>query len=385
MTMEQLTRIIDDIYTAAVDSSAWPAAVGGLQSYFDCASAGIYTADIRSGTAKIVHVHGITPHYIDSYVDHYLRESPFARIPEFQVPGKIRTDRSLDEHYNKPGYYRTTSFFNEWLNPQGFTYSMSTNLTGQYGWNVKFYLYRSKAAGPFSSHDECTLSRLAGHLGNAVKAAQRLAQREARGAQALQVTDLLRFGVVFLDEVGLVLEANRVAEELFRRRDGIACEDGAVVAAHRADCGALAELVRRGLAVARARALETPGDIHLRRCGGRRPLRVSILPLPHTLDNPFAVRRPAAALLVTDPELEQGLPMEETRHRYRLTAAEARLAHLLARGITLREAADSAGVSYETARSYLKTIFQKTGTTKQSGLVRLLLSERPLVGAAART
>ncbi len=59
---------------------------------------------------------------------------------------------------------------------------------------------------------------------------------------------------------------------------------------------------------------------------------------------------------------------------YRLTRAEARLAGLMARGKRLDGVAETMGVSVNTARTHLKRIFTKTGTSSQAELVHLLLS-----------
>ena len=58
---------------------------------------------------------------------------------------------------------------------------------------------------------------------------------------------------------------------------------------------------------------------------------------------------------------------------FRLTPAEARLAGLLAEGYVLKEAADHLGVTIATVRSQRKQGFQKTGASRQSELVRLVL------------
>ncbi len=55
-----------------------------------------------------------------------------------------------------------------------------------------------------------------------------------------------------------------------------------------------------------------------------------------------------------------------------LTKAEARLAIELACGQTLEDIADEHGVSISTARVQLKSIFAKTGTSRQAELVALL-------------
>jgi DNA-binding CsgD family transcriptional regulator len=76
---------------------------------------------------------------------------------------------------------------------------------------------------------------------------------------------------------------------------------------------------------------------------------------------------------------ETSLPAPVLRGLYDLTAAEARLLEDIIAGKTLQQAARSAGTSYETCRSQLKSIFQKTGSRSQIELVRRLapLTLRP--------
>ncbi|MCU7836888.1 MAG: response regulator [gamma proteobacterium symbiont of Taylorina sp.] len=58
---------------------------------------------------------------------------------------------------------------------------------------------------------------------------------------------------------------------------------------------------------------------------------------------------------------------------YDLTAAEARLANNIINGMTLEEIAEQGDLKYSTLKSYLKIIFQKTGTKKQHELVSAIL------------
>lgn len=378
--MDGLNALIDRVYSAALDHDAWPTAVGAMQSHFGCSSAGLYTADMQEGNVALVHVRDVDPSYLDSYVDRYLRDNPWSRVPESQRLGHIRTDRYLDEHYNSPGYYRRTDLFNEWMKPQDFIYTLGINLSVERDRQIKLFLYRPERAGPFTRQEEARFKRLSGHLMNAVKVAGRLALEESRTDEALQVVDNLTFGVVFLDETGKVMQANPFALRLFERRDGLATEQGRVVTTHRGDASELAEILCSALEFGRG---DTPRDSRaafVRRVSGRRPLSVVALPLPRAAVNPFRVRRAAVALFVTDPELDPIVPIDQLRRRYKLTAAEARLAQHLTRGVSLRNAAEAAGITYETARWYLKSTFQKTGTARQTDLVRLLLADQLLIG-----
>src|SRR5262249_25297684 len=60
-----------------------------------------------------------------------------------------------------------------------------------------------------------------------------------------------------------------------------------------------------------------------------------------------------------------------------LTPAEARLALHLVAGETLRSAAAKFNISYQTARTHLKNIFNKTGACRQAELVIVILTALP--------
>ena len=58
------------------------------------------------------------------------------------------------------------------------------------------------------------------------------------------------------------------------------------------------------------------------------------------------------------------------RAQHRLTQSEAALIELLARGESLRSASEQRGLTFETARTYLKRVFAKTGARRQADLLR---------------
>jgi DNA-binding CsgD family transcriptional regulator len=85
----------------------------------------------------------------------------------------------------------------------------------------------------------------------------------------------------------------------------------------------------------------------------------------------------SAMLIITDPE-NVAIPTEEAlRLLFDLTPAEAKLTRLLAEGCGLTEAAARLGVTRETLRTRLKSIFEKTNTHRQAELVRLVLNATP--------
>jgi DNA-binding CsgD family transcriptional regulator len=70
-------------------------------------------------------------------------------------------------------------------------------------------------------------------------------------------------------------------------------------------------------------------------------------------------------------------PIDLLQRHFGLTPAEARLALHLVAGETLRSAEVKLSISYETARTCLKSIFNKTGTCRQAELVIVILTALP--------
>jgi len=71
----------------------------------------------------------------------------------------------------------------------------------------------------------------------------------------------------------------------------------------------------------------------------------------------------------------------DVQSAFGLTPSESRLAVRLASGLSLREAAQALGISYQTVRTKLKFVFQKTGVRRQAELI-LLLTRQAGDGAA---
>ena len=378
--MDKVSQVIDRIYAAALDASVWPEVIDNLRSLYDCRAAGLYAADMASGRVSILGMRGIDPGEIRSYVDHHLLDNPWTEVPALQRPGVIRTDRSLDEHRRQPGYYRGTPLYNEWMKPQDFIYTVGTNLCAEGSALIKFFMYRPEQAGPFADGEISDFSRLSAHLSNALAVARRLHLEDVRADAAMHLVDRLRLGVIFLDGNGRIVQANLYARRLFESGAGLLAKDGAIFALRPADTRRLARIIAAALEAYHGTAADVPAMIDVPRPTGQRPLCVIAAPLPRRPEGPWFGCRLAVALIVTDPEAEPVVPREWLRRRYGLTPKEAQLAQSLSQGVTLREAAEVNGVTYETARWYLKNIFQKTGTVRQSELVRLLLSEQALVG-----
>lgn len=151
-------------------------------------------------------------------------------------------------------------------------------------------------------------------------------------------------------------------EYLRRKGDGISARD-------------LADAIKLQVAIEHVcagdgQAREDP-VVALKRRHPLRPLLVCVSPVSLERDD----RCDAGAILrVIDPDRELQVLLEPICGHYRLSPVETRLACQLAKGATMEAAAASLRIKPQTARSYLKQIFLKTDTNRQSELIRLLLT-----------
>jgi DNA-binding CsgD family transcriptional regulator/PAS domain-containing protein len=123
---------------------------------------------------------------------------------------------------------------------------------------------------------------------------------------------------------------------------------------------------------AQAAPAEPPIEMAIARAGGF-PLLLSI----HSLGTgPW---RRCAVIHLTDADQEPCLPLEAIGGFFDLTAVERRLVEQLARGRTLTDAAAAMKLKEQTARTYLKQVFQKTGMRRQTDLVSAVLKASPLL------
>jgi integral membrane sensor domain MASE1/DNA-binding CsgD family transcriptional regulator len=92
-----------------------------------------------------------------------------------------------------------------------------------------------------------------------------------------------------------------------------------------------------------------------------------------------------AAIFVQDPIIIPPLAGEAFAVLYGLTTSELRVLLAMAPGLSAKEAAETLAISESTAKTHLKHIHSKTGTSKQTELIRLFMSAIPPVSRGDRT
>jgi DNA-binding CsgD family transcriptional regulator len=230
-------------------------------------------------------------------------------------------------------------------------------------------VFRPKRAGDFGADEHKLMGVLSPHLQRAVEIRRRLAGLRMRADAVLDMLDRLPTGVIILDGRARVLAMNRRAREIVAQRDGLGIGSAGIEAATPRQTRELRALIGQTAKTSAGEGVAAGRDIVLLRPSDKHPLEVLITPirLPERI---CGSEVPAVGIFVTDPERQPRPATDVLRRHHCLTLAEARLTAALAGGASLKDFAEEAQISMNTARWTLKQVFAKTDTSRQAELVR---------------
>jgi DNA-binding CsgD family transcriptional regulator len=355
-------ELIERIYEAALDPGLWPQVVDATADLLGATVGNLSHYDWVSHESINISSR-VDPKFHRSYLDYYAARNPFMETGGRQPVGSIIITEAL---VPRPELVRT-EIYADWFSPQGMETGLGINLgvEGTRAWTLG--LWRAWDLGAFQGRERQLLELITPHLRRTLKISARLSEIQALGAGATAALDALTHGIALLDNKGRVQILNRLGHEIIAAHDGLGMCNDALTAAQSGQTEELRAVIQRVVETRRGASLQ------LQRPSGKRALMLLVAPLPVEAAW-FDLRAPAVLLIITDPEY--GVTTKQRLiDAYRLTPAEAALAMGLALGHELASLAAELQITYETARTHLRHVLSKTGTHRQTELVRLLVRE----------
>jgi DNA-binding CsgD family transcriptional regulator len=361
--------LIQRIYEAALDQSAWQAFVESLSDAYDGASVGfaLQLPGLPRPQGALYAV-GFKPEYRARFGEYVAKGLPWdeARrknfVGRFGLASEVFPDAKVAE----------TEYYKGWMEPQdlapvapmGHTIAVEGHTPV-----AAVAIFRTGSGGPWRPKDLVLADLLVPHLAQAY----RIHSRVRETAALAEAIDRLPTGVILLDARGRRILANRSADYILALDDGLSVDDAGPRASRSGENAVLQEMIRAATAATTTGQVPEGNVMAVTRASGRRAFPLMVAPLLSTTSE-STLADAVAVLYVSDLE-SHSLPRSETlRSLYSLTNAEIELVELLCDGCSLEESAEHRGVTMNTARSQLKQIFVKTNTSRQSELVRLVLA-----------
>lgn len=237
---------------------------------------------------------------------------------------------------------------------------------------VSFSRPRSKPT--FSSDELEAMEFLVPHLQRALQIHLTLSDFRAQGELMNEVMSKSPRGILLLNRSAKVVFCNEAAEKIIAAKDGLEIDRNRCLVARRSQDTQQLKMVLNGVFDPDPdRAACHGGFLQVSRPTGSRPFQIHVSPLSHQNFGGYSPEK-LALLFVFDPEQRFGTVEELLRRMYGLTPAEARLAGILAKGISLKEAEALLNVKSSTIHTHMKHIFSKTECKRQGELITVIFN-----------
>jgi DNA-binding CsgD family transcriptional regulator len=366
----RLSDVVKDLGNTVVDPSLWPEMMERI-----CAAMGAEGAMLMQGEARTPDVPctASVKEGLKLYFEHgwHNRDLLARGVPRLLANEKVYATQDVvtrDELDREP-------FFHEVLYQHGVRWSAIVGINaGPALWCMS--LQRTDKQGLFAARDKSLLTGLSERLTEVAT----LSSLVGHGSllNMLNALELICQPAIAVDCFGRVRETNAAAEALFGM--DIRIRLGQLFIADQRARTEVANALSR-LCLLRDTVPLACAPIIVSRKNGP-PAFIRVLPLAGAARSPF--RGAQGLLLLSDSSRKLGADIALIARSFGLSPSEAKVAGLLADGQSTEEIAASLGLSNETIRSHLKSVFAKTGAHRQAELVALL-ARLPLIAPTAHS
>ena len=367
LSVTGLGTLLESLYAGLIGPHPWQAFLDRLRALFaakdvtltlrfpsrETGGAVVFSADVYMAEAE------------QAWNTQFFALDPFEGLPPgqvFSIGDVVSAER-----------WRQSEVYRDYLRPLGIEHILALEVHHPEGAQCRLRITRTADTGDFAASDKANLGLLAPHLETAVGVQARLSHLESSQRLLAGTVDKLAVGSILLDTRGEVMFANDMARRLLEDGHGLGVVRQRLVADNARDNAAIQQLIQKAL---KARPGDAPTLVEAMSVGGsarERRLSLLIRPVPGVKEARPG-RTPAVAVFLRDARGPTQASAELIRQLYHLTPTETSVAMLLADGLSTEEVAQALGIRLNTVRVHLRAIFAKTGTDRQSTLVRLLLN-----------
>lgn len=373
VSIEAFSELLQVLYSAPLQHEQWQRFLTLVSEHTASRNGFFLSADTRSGLAVLAQGgKQQDPSDVSNYNKKYAPTDPcreaLLRYARKNNPVGVFTDEEL-----LPGDGLTrTDFYQELLVRVNLRHATAVVLALSVRRFDVISVWRTPDEGPIEADSKRLLELLIPHVQTALEIRRVLGLTEQRLASAEAMANASPTAAFVLTRSGRVKHRNTAAESLVRDSDGFTVANGHLTARDAGSSAALAKLLQNVASPSFSLSQSQPGRfLALERASGKRPFQAIAAPLPE------AHRHQSGGdllLLVTDPEKPSNFPDDALHALYDLTPTEIEIANGLMMGYSLEEIACLRRVSTSTVRQQVKSMLSKTGTNRQSEMVRLFMT-----------
>lgn len=374
MDRRKSSFIIPEIYEATTNPDHWDYVVTMIAKLTHSNSACIYYNSKALGAANRIANYKMPDNACLA----------FGRNDESLV--EILATKSLDSALEDPtciqfspgsnGVFSAESeIYTSWAKPNNIFYIGGVQFFESKTHQAGLVIFRDKVSGNWQEGELHVINEVVPHLRRALNIYSEFARLRMKRDALLSGLDRLVVGLILFDKNARPLYINPTAKAIIDKHPGLELQDNGIVLIDNEETSKLHQ------------AIIDTGNINPEdswresiSIGITHPEISSPLPLLVTtiqtemMTSDLDYEGAQVAVFISDPDLEQPISAENLISVYSLTRSEAQVAISLTNGHSLDEIAKLSNHSVHTIRSQLKSVFSKTGVSRQSELIKLLLT-----------
>ncbi len=354
--------LVSSLYEASLDPAAWSNSLPEIARQCQADNIHLLVWDPAQPNPLFSLAPGMNEDMEMSYRAYYGAIDP-RRLLASQLP--IGNWMACNQHFDGRTVDRS-EFFQDYLIPGGCRYLLGTHLVRYGNLDVFVGMHRAPGRKPFSAAEIDFTKRITGHFQRAARlwlGTEELRQRAAIGEHAM---DSVELGVIATDVSGKVRYANRYADALLRKGRLLRSNRGRLAATEPQDAKRFQAALQDAATTGQGQSLSLGSNERI----GRSGYQVAVLPIGST--GPLAGYTTTGKLLVliSNARHRRTPTVQQLMSIFGLSPAEARLTRSLGAGESMDSYAKTNNLSVNTVKTQLKSVFAKTGTTRQAELAR---------------
>jgi len=296
---------------------------------------------------------------------------PFVNLPPNQpvLLSEVIDEATLRQH----------AFFQLAMAPFDLLHILGIDILDQQGLRANLRFTRTASQPPFGAIEKNDCALLLPHICRALRTHNRISGMESERSVYADAMTQLAVAAILLDEHRQVIRTNRLADHLLQGNNAVYLVDGRLHLAQPHHEKRLRQLVKEVADAQRQGVTTLARAMLIERAVGGSQLSLVVRAMPQS-DFAEGATAPTISIFIADLDQPQASSAELLTELFGLTPTEARLSARLADGMTVESASAEMDISPYTARAHLRSIFSKTGVSRQAQLVRLVLKSVASLG-----
>lgn len=374
MDRRRSSNLIPEIYKATVDPGHWDQVLEKIAGLTHSKSACLYYLDKNHGMANTIAQFGCPKHMIQNY------NKQFAKLDSlFDVTvSDDEKGESLCQFFSpgNNGFSDVESdIYENWMKPEGAYHIGRVQFLNNDSHKAAIAILREEEAGEWEEGDIRVINEIVPHLRRALDIHTEFTRLRLQQDAMMKGLDRLVIGLILYDRNARVVYINPTAKSIIKSHPALAPKDEGLLLNSVKDNKNLHQTILDTASIEPEDSWKQSVAIGITHPDVVAPLPLLVTPMhAHLLTSDLDYEGARVAVFLSDPNLQQPISVSNLVSVYKLTPSEAQVAISIANGHSIDDIARTSHHSAHTIRSQLKSTFKKTGVSRQSELIKLLLT-----------